>query len=297
MIEVSGVRRSWEIERSSAVFSSSLRRSASASTISACIRSRSRGERRQLGQRPVGLLAPPLGLDAPGPAPARRRALLTTATIAKTDQRDPVLARRRSSKRCSGGMLEEVEGDGAGERGEQARAAAPRRSRSAGSPAGRRRPARPPAPPTSAGRRAACRPRPRRASPAARARPAAARRSAEAKSAPRIASAYGGLGCRRRAPGGWRRRRGAGPGEASAGAWRRRRFGRGFRFRAVATVLPSCLPSTASSLVSSSPSSIIRLRSTRSPRSPRCVRCRGRRVRAGSTVRRIRGSRRRPPIP
>ena len=42
MIEVSGVRRSWEIERSSAVFSSSLRRSASASTASACIRSRSR---------------------------------------------------------------------------------------------------------------------------------------------------------------------------------------------------------------------------------------------------------------
>ncbi len=41
MIEVSGVRRSCEIERSSAVFSSSLRRSASASTISACIRSRS----------------------------------------------------------------------------------------------------------------------------------------------------------------------------------------------------------------------------------------------------------------
>ena len=42
MIEVSGVRRSWEIERSRAVFSSSLRRSASASTASACIRSRSR---------------------------------------------------------------------------------------------------------------------------------------------------------------------------------------------------------------------------------------------------------------
>ena len=41
MIDVSGVRRSWEIERSSAVFSSSLRRSASASTFSACIRSRS----------------------------------------------------------------------------------------------------------------------------------------------------------------------------------------------------------------------------------------------------------------
>jgi hypothetical protein len=42
MIAVSGVRRSWEIDRSSTVFSSSLRRTASASTASACIRSRSR---------------------------------------------------------------------------------------------------------------------------------------------------------------------------------------------------------------------------------------------------------------
>ncbi len=42
MIEVSGVRRSWETERSSEVFSSSLRRSAPASIASACMRSRSR---------------------------------------------------------------------------------------------------------------------------------------------------------------------------------------------------------------------------------------------------------------
>jgi hypothetical protein len=41
MIEVNGVRRSWDIDRSSAVFSSSLRRYASASIASARIRSRS----------------------------------------------------------------------------------------------------------------------------------------------------------------------------------------------------------------------------------------------------------------
>ena len=66
MIEVSGVRRSWETERSSEVLSSSLRRSASASIASACIRSRSRGQLLQLGQRPVGLLAPALGLGGAG---------------------------------------------------------------------------------------------------------------------------------------------------------------------------------------------------------------------------------------
>ena len=71
MIAVSGERRSWETERSSAVFSSSLRRSASASIASACIRSRSRRQLPQLRQRPVGLLPPPLRLRRPRPRHAR----------------------------------------------------------------------------------------------------------------------------------------------------------------------------------------------------------------------------------
>ena len=66
MIEVSGVRRSWETERSSEVLSSSLRRSAPASIASACMRSRSREQLLQLGQRAVGLLAPALGLGGAG---------------------------------------------------------------------------------------------------------------------------------------------------------------------------------------------------------------------------------------
>ena len=65
MIEVSGVRRSCDTERSSAVFSSSLRRSAPASIASACIRSRS-ASAPAAGRQPVGLLAAALRLSGAG---------------------------------------------------------------------------------------------------------------------------------------------------------------------------------------------------------------------------------------
>ena len=117
MIEVSGVRRSWEIERSRAVFSSSLRRSASASTASACIRSRSRVSASSSAQSAIGFLAATLGLD--------RASTRQAGDGAADDRRDhergqgnPVLllGDREAMQRWD---LEEVEGGGAGNRGEQ----------------------------------------------------------------------------------------------------------------------------------------------------------------------------------
>ena len=67
MIAVSGVRRSWDTERSSEVFSSSERRTASASIASSRIRSRSAASAAASSQRPVGLLAPALRLGGPRP--------------------------------------------------------------------------------------------------------------------------------------------------------------------------------------------------------------------------------------
>ena len=71
MIEVSGVRRSWETERSSEVFSSSLRRSAPASIASACMRSRSRASAASSASSPVGLLAARARPRQRGRGPAR----------------------------------------------------------------------------------------------------------------------------------------------------------------------------------------------------------------------------------
>ena len=71
MIEVSGVRRSCETERSSAVFSSSLRRSAPASIASASIRSRSAESSRSSRQHPLGLLAAAAPPRRPARAPSR----------------------------------------------------------------------------------------------------------------------------------------------------------------------------------------------------------------------------------
>ena len=117
MIEVRGVRRSCEIERSSAVFSSSLRRSASASTISACIRSRSRVSAASSAS------ARSASSRRRSASSARARArpatvLLTTATITNATS-----ATQFSSsaivKPVQRRDLEEVEGERAGHRGEQ----------------------------------------------------------------------------------------------------------------------------------------------------------------------------------
>ena len=106
MIEVSGVRRSWEIERSSAVFSSSLRRSASASTASACIRSRSRVS----ASSSASARSASSRRRSASTARARARpatVLLTTAAITKAAS-----ATQFSSsaivKRCSGGIWKKL---------------------------------------------------------------------------------------------------------------------------------------------------------------------------------------------
>ena len=284
MIEVSGVRRSWEIERSSAVFSSSLRRSASASTISACIRSRSSASAASSASARSACSRPPLGLERLCPRQAGDGAA-DRRDDHEGRQRDPVLfvGDREAVQRRD---LEEVEGDGAGDRGEQAQPQAPddrdqqdrrqvddaerdnRRDRlqrvddqRAGDDRGERRQQ-----PQPGGRRLAAQ--------------AKRESTSTCRRAGRAGDAAAG-----------RRRRGR----------RRRRFGRGFRSRfGFRAPLPCFLPLAFLRRILRS-ILLLRIRcfgfAREEPEEPRCGRCRGRRVRAASTVRGIRGSRRRRPIP
>ena len=155
IIEVSGVRRSWETERSSAVFSSSLRRSASASITSACMRSRSRESSASSASARSAALAVALGLLGAGARQPRRASWRRR----RRPRRRRCATSSRSSaieKRPSGGDVEPVEGGDAGHRGQQPQARIPRRSRRAGRPADRRCPARQPEPRPRAGRRSGC---------------------------------------------------------------------------------------------------------------------------------------------
>ena len=106
MIEVSGVRRSWEIERSRAVFSSSLRRSASASTASACIRSRSRASAASSASA-VAASSRPRSASTARERASSATLLLTTAAIMKA-ARATQFSSSAIVNRCSGGMWKKL---------------------------------------------------------------------------------------------------------------------------------------------------------------------------------------------
>ena len=128
------MRRSWETERSSAVFSSSLRRSASASIASACMRSLSRAR--------AASSASARSASARRCSASAARARASSASVPLCDRRDhedrqgdQFAARRRSRSGATGGMWNQLKASALSERRRAARAAVPRRSRSAASPA------------------------------------------------------------------------------------------------------------------------------------------------------------------
>ncbi len=100
------MRRSWEIERKRAVFSSSLRRSASASTISACILSRSReSSADSASARSASSRRRSASTAWARASPAT--ALLARATIAKVISATQFCS-AAIVKRCSGGMWKKL---------------------------------------------------------------------------------------------------------------------------------------------------------------------------------------------
>ncbi len=106
MIEVSGVRRSWETERSSAVFSSSLRRRAPASIASASIRSRS-AESSRSSASTASVSSRRRSASAVRARAISPSELLTTATITKTT-RATASRSAETSKRPVGGMWNQL---------------------------------------------------------------------------------------------------------------------------------------------------------------------------------------------